>query len=318
VRLLADEARPLTRNELLGRVNIRQSRLDAMLKILEVEGAIERTEGGYRRTLTPWTYPVERVRAVTELRRAEQQAMQDYLTTTECLMVFLRRQLDDAGAEPCGRCANCTGLQPSDEVDRDLVTAARESLRTADLRLEPRQRWPSGLGAPSGAIPVDRRAEPGRALSIYGDAGWGRAVRDGKFVEGRFSDELVNAAADLIRARWSPEPAPTWVTCVPSESHPDLVPDFARRLADALGLRFEQVVRRVRPRRPQKEMENSGQQARNVLGAFAVEGEVPAGPVLLVDDIADSLWTITIVVQALRDAGSGPVHPLVLARAQGR
>jgi ATP-dependent DNA helicase RecQ len=169
-----------------------------------------------------------------------------------------------------------------------------------------------------GAIAHDFRAEPGRVLSIYGDGGWGQLVKHGKFTDGRFSDELVEAAAALVRDRWGPEPAPGWVTCVPSAEHPELVPGFAERLADTLDLPFVAVVQRVRSRRPQKEMENSHQQFRNVDGAFAVEGAlVRPEPVLLIDDIVDSRWTLTVIAAELRRAGSGPVHPLALARALG-
>ncbi|MEO8425223.1 MAG: helicase-related protein, partial [Actinomycetota bacterium] len=319
VGYLEGEARPVARKEILARVNVKPGRLDGMLKILEVDGAIERVDGGYRRTLAPWEYPEERVRRVTEQRRIEQSAMAEYVETHECLMVFLRHQLDDPGAEPCGRCANCTGIHPSDDVDPALVDAARRHLRSAELSFEPRKLWPAGLERVSGAIPAELRVEAGRALSIYGDGGWGASVRDAKVNAGRFTDELVAASVTLIRESWRPEPAPAWATCVPSASHPEPVPDFASRLAEVLGIPFAPVVRRVRSRAPQKEMENSHQQFRNVDGAFAVDSAaVLAESVLLIDDIADSLWTLTVIGAALRDAGSGPVFPFVLARAQGR
>jgi ATP-dependent DNA helicase RecQ len=163
-------------------------------------------------------------------------------------------------------------------------------------------------------IPAELRLSEGRSLSVYDDGGWGSMVRSVKYGGGAFPEDLVQAAARLVR-RWSPTPAPVWVTCVPSTGHPHLVSDLARRLAETLGLPFREAVRRVRPSAPQKEMENSAQQLRNVHGAFAVRGEIPAGPVLLVDDIHDSRWTLTVVGAALRQAGSGPVHPFTLAQA---
>ena len=153
VRFLEEEARPVKRDEVLALVNVKPSRLEGMLKILEVDGAVERVEGGYRRTLAAWEYPDERVRLVTEQRRVEQAAMAEYVQTGECLMAFLRRLLDDLEAAPCGRCANCTGEIPSDVVDPVLVDAARTHLRTANLMLEPRKRWPHGLQRIQGAIP---------------------------------------------------------------------------------------------------------------------------------------------------------------------
>lgn len=108
-----------------------------------------------------------------------------------------------------------------------------------------------------------------------------------------------------------------WVTCVPSRRHPDLVPDFARRLATALGLPFEPVLIRTDDRPEQKTMANSTQQARNVDGSLQVDRQVRGGPVLLVDDMVDSRWTLTVAAWLLRSHGSGEAWPLALAQAGG-
>jgi ATP-dependent DNA helicase RecQ len=149
-------------------------------------------------------------------------------------------------------------------------------------------------------------------LSRWGDAGWGRIVADGKHAN-RFSDELVAAVADMIRNRWQPQPAPQWVACVPSRNHPELVPDFATRLAAALGLPFHTVVEKTRDNEPQKLQQNTFHRCKNLDGAFAIDDGIPQGSVLLVDDVVDSGWTLTIVAALLRRAGSGPVFPLALA-----
>jgi ATP-dependent DNA helicase RecQ len=314
VGLLAERGEPVRISEIESAVNARRSRIEGMLKVLEVDGAVERSEGGWLRTLQPWSYDSDRVRRVTELRRTEQTAMADYLVDPGCRMRFLRDQLDDTTAEPCGRCDNCTGEHWSTDLDRDPVADAVAFLRSAELEIEPRLQWPAGRADVRGRIPRDHLLLPGRALSVYADGGWGTLVRQGKYEDGHFEDELVKASVALIR-RWAPQPAPAWVTCVPSASQPDLVPDFARRLAARLRLEFRPVVRRVRPGRPQKEMENSSQQYANVAGAFEVAARPPPGPVLLVDDITDSRWTLTVIGVALREAGSGPVYPFVLAKA---
>ena len=104
---------------------------------------------------------------------------------------------------------------------------------------------------------------------------------------------------------------------MPSATTPELVGDFARRLAGALGLDYVEAVHRVRHGRPQKEMENSAQQLTNVYGAFEVSPSLPAGPVLLFDDVVDSRWTLTVIGDALREAGSADVYPLAVAEARG-
>ena len=318
VELLGSAGEPISLNDLMAAVNVRRGRLESMLKVLEVEGAVARERGGYVRTGESWTYPAERVEHITALRRHEQEAMRRYARHDGCLMEFLRSELDDPGAEPCGRCMNCTGTPLRVDPSQELRSAAREHLRGFDLFVEPRKQWPSGLaafGLPKGRIAEDERPETGRALSVVGDGGWGRLVASGRGEDEWFADELVSASASLIGDRWRPNPAPGWVTCVPSITHPDLVPDLARRVAAALDLPFHEVVRKVAENQPQAAMQNSAQQVRNVWDAFEVAGAVPDGPVLLVDDLADSKWTLTAVARALRLAGSGPVHPFVLATA---
>ena len=313
ISLMESSGGPVSENEVLAVVNVGQMRLRNMLKILEVEGAIERAGSKWRRTSQPWSYDEDRLRRVTEVRRAEQAAMEQYGRTGKCLMEFLLQQLDDPGAEACGRCMVCTGSSPAVELDEGVVAKAREHLRWAELLVEPRLQWPSGMGEPKGRIAEELRLQPGRALSVLNDGGWGGLVRKG--VEaGEFAEQLVVAAAELVGQRWRPDPPPAWVTCVPS-SGPSPVPGFAERLAAALGLPFRPAVVKARETAPQIELENSQQQLANVLGAFAVDG-VPAGePVLLVDDLVDSRWTLTVVGATLLEAGSGPVSPFVLAKS---
>ncbi|MGZ6953715.1 MAG: DEAD/DEAH box helicase [Acidimicrobiia bacterium] len=291
-------------------VNIRRGRLTAMLKVLEVEGAVARDGTRYRRTEESWTYPTERIAHITAQRRAEQQVMADYLASDTCLMQLLGRSLDDPTAAPCGRCARCTSEGFDVELDRALVVQAEEFLRSEPLTVDPRKRDADGK-----KIPEDRQLEVGRVLSYWGDGGWGGLVRDQR-AEGHFSDELVDACVRLARS-WGPAPRPTWVTCVPSSRDPELVRTVASRIATGLHLPFRDRVTLTREHARQAEMENTAQQHRNVAGAFAVSGSVMPGPVLLVDDTVDSRWTLTEVGGRLREAGAGPVFPLVLARSSG-
>jgi len=308
VGLLGEAGGWVTMRELQEAVNARQSRVEAMLKILEVEGVVERDGRKWRRTDVEWEYPQERVEAVTARRREEQVRMREFLDGDACLMEFLRRELDDPDAAPCGRCARCLSreLVPHEygtEVAREALSYLRE--QTHDI--EPRKKWPDMKN-----IPAEHRAEWGRVLSVGDDA---RIVEEQK-AKGRFDDDLVDALAAMVR-RWSPDPMPTWVTCVPSLRNPDLVPSLAQRLAAKLGLPFHAAVTKVRETETQQDLDNSAQQLRNVAGAFVVADAAPDGPVLLVDDAVDSRWTLTVVVQSLREAGGGAVFPLALARLQG-
>jgi ATP-dependent DNA helicase RecQ len=196
------------------------------------------------------------------------------------------------------------------ELDPANVRRAVQFLRGHSIDIEPRRRT-----AANTAIPKDRQVESGKALCQYGDGGWGELVKEGRSA-GQFAPDLVDALARLVR-EWRPDPRPTWITAVPSLRQPQLVHDFVRNLAVALGLEYRPVVKKVRENEPQTLMDNSAQQAANLEGAFAIEGQVSGGAVLLVDDIIDSRWTVTTIGALLREAGSGPVHPLALAQGAG-
>ncbi len=198
-------------------------------------------------------------------------------------------------------------------ADEGLVREAVAFLRRTHLPIEPRLQWPAG-GMPrmraSGRIGADRRAMPGRALSVWRDAGWGTLVARGRQHDGRFDEALIGACVAMVRA-WGPRPAPAWVACVPSLRQPGLVPDFAGRLAAALGLPFLDLLARSEARPEQAAMANAIQRARNLDGALALrDAAVPGGPVLLVDDRVDSRWTFAVCAWLLRRGGSGGVHPL--------
>lgn len=309
----------LTVQQLEGSVNLPLQRLERTLKLLATEARAPIRKEGTRwyRAPVAWKFDEDKVRQLTALRRTEQARMQEYMRTSSCLMRFLATELDDPYAASCGRCANCAGPVVANVIDRQLVTQAAEFLRRTRVVLDPRKLWPvealPQFGF-KGKIAGDAM-EPGRALAIWGDGGWAELVRKGKYEHGRFGDELVAACASLIK-EWNPSPRPTWVTCVPSRNHPELVPDFARRLAERLRLPFHAAIEKVRDNAPQKSMENSVQQARNLDGAFRVDPrQVEPGVVLLIDDIADSRWTLTVAGALLRRAGCAAVFPLVLADA---
>jgi len=309
----------LASGQLLRQMNLSLGTVERALKLLEIDGAVSRTGSKYFRTLNPWSPDVERMRRVTAQRYQELQQMRAFVDHNGCLMQFVAQALDDETAQPCGRCANCAGDFVLRTANRVLVQEAVTFLRRDFQVIAPRKLWPAeGTPPYRGSIPPTRRLEPGRALCIYGDAGWGRLVRDGKYREGRFSDELVEAAAEMIRERWRPSPAPLWVTAIPSKRHPTLVPNFASRLAAALKLRYRQVLAVTSERPQQKDMRNSAQQARNVLDALRVDTACPTNPVLLVDDMVDSRWTLTVAGYFLREAGVTAVHPFALAVASGR
>jgi ATP-dependent DNA helicase RecQ len=308
-------AGPVTLDELQSAVNIGYGRLTTMLKVLDVEGAVAQAGSTvkWQRSDQPWAYDEERVDHVTAMRRQEQQAMRDYATTDRCLMAFLRGELDDPDVADCGRCANCAGPPLPETFDPAIANAASRHLRKEHLELTPRKQWPRGLDSHSGRIADDHRLEPGRALCRWGRAGWGPLVEQGMLRDGRFDDRLVRAAAVVVRDAWAPDPAPAWVTWVPSRRRPALVADLAQRIAAELGVPAVEALT-IRAGTPsQRTRNNSVQQASNALETYAVTPTTPSEPVLLVDAMVHSQWTLTVTGMLLRDSGVTAVHPFALA-----
>ena len=306
-------------------VDLRRTRLETMLKVLDVDGAVKRVSGGWTATGQAWAYDADRYAKVAADRAAEQQAMRDYTATQDCRMLFLRRQLDDpevldGTAQPCGRCDRCTGMPLPQEVSAVALAAAQATLGRPGVEVEPRRMWPTGLSdapglaAVKGRIPVDRQADSGRALGRLSDIGWGPRLRTllaGPDVT--LPDGVLRALVDVLKG-WGWEQRPTGIVALPSRSRPLLVGSLAARLAEVGRLPLVTTLDLLRDT-PAGGRSNSAQRLRAVYGAFSVPGDVTfdSGPVLLVDDRVDTGWTLTEASRVLREAGSGPVLPLVLA-----
>lgn len=307
--------RGLSVPELLGKINVSKGRIEKTIDLLALESPAPIAKQDKKWQLTAANLSEafwERAERLTALRRDEQRQMQEYVSLTSGHMEFLIQALD---GDPRTVCPHPLLPLPT-SIDPVLVNAAVAYLRRTSLPIEPRKKWPAG-GMPlynvKGNIQLNLQAQQGKALCIWGDAGWGSLVRDGKYHERHFSDKLVEACVTLVR-EWNPQPAPAWVTCIPSRRHPVLVPSFAQRLAATLSLPFHAVLEKTDDRPEQKTMANSIQQARNIDGSLGVGvKKLPPGPVLLVDDMVDSRWTITVAAWLLRSHGGAEVFPLALA-----
>lgn len=313
----------LTERQIEKSVNLRMSQIEKVLKFLSVDSPspVIRDAGLWKRTPVDYRMDSEHIQRLTRQRVVEWQEVQDYIDSRECLMVFLARVLDDENPRPCGKCAQCIGHPAVAEAySRARAVEAARFLKLSEVPLMCRRQVATGAFRQygfSGNLPESLRAETGRVLSRWGDAGWGQLVAEDKHA-GRFRDELAQALAEMIRDRWRPDPTPTWVTCVPSLSRPRLVPDLAQRMAGLLGLPFVTAVTKVQANEPQKLQQNRFRQCANLDGVFKITDDVQPGPVLLVDDMVDSTWTMTVVAALLRQAGGGPVLPVALATTSAR
>jgi ATP-dependent DNA helicase RecQ len=298
--------------ELMAQVNLGKVRIEGLLKVLDVEGAVDRAGTKWiARPTREWVYDAERYGRITDLRRHEQAAMASFGSDGRCLMRALQEELDDPEPADCGRCSVCAGPRWDGPLDELVVRDAAVHLRSRPVVLDVKKMAPGDDGRMR-KIPEPVRAEEGRALARFGDGGWDKLVQAGR-ASGRFDDELVAAAAETIRG-WGP-PGVAWVAAVPSSRSGTLVPDFAARLAAALGLTYVEALTRVDERPPQREMANAPQQVANVRGAFSVTQVVEGAPALLVDDLRFSGWTLAMLGGQLRQKGAGPVYPFALATA---
>jgi ATP-dependent DNA helicase RecQ len=318
LRVLGDEGVASTAT-LETLVDLGRSRLEQMLKVLDVDGAVRRVRGGWEATGQEWSYDGERYERVAEARRREQRAMLDYLDTDRCRMWFLRDQLDDPDVESttrCGRCDTCGGLQLSTSVSDGAVDEARTRLARPGVVVEPRAMWPTALANLGLELRgrIGDAAEPGRAVARLTDLGHGQALRElfaEPPIDQRVPDGLVQAVVKVLHD-WRPHV--DGIVVVESATRPILTSDLAEGLSRFLK---KPVVGRWAIADPTVEpgqgAMNSAQRVAAVTRRYRLDGDVPAAPVLLVDDQVATGWTITLAARALRQAGATEVLPLVLA-----
>ncbi|MGW7355375.1 RecQ family ATP-dependent DNA helicase [Streptomyces sp. NPDC054802] len=336
--VLAQAGRPLSLPALEPLVELRRTRLETMLKVLDVDGAVRRVKGGWTTTGQPWSYDSERYAWVARQRAAEQQSMRDYVSSTDCRMEFLRRQLDDEEASRCGRCDNCSGARFSDKVSTAALDAARGELGRPGAEVEPRKMWPTGLAAVGidlkGRIPQSEQSFTGRALGRLSDIGWGNRLRpmfSPQAPDGPVPDDMADAVVTVL-SDWARGPGgwasgapdapqrPAGVVTVVSRTRPRLISSLAGRIGEVGRMPLLGSLEYV-PEALETGMSrtNSAQRVRALHESLVVPPELAealaaaGGPVLLVDDFSESGWTLAVASRLLRRAGAKGVFPLVLA-----
>ena len=323
LRAMAAQGAPMSTAALETHVELSRSRLETMLKVLDVDGAARRVRGGWIATGEDWHYDADRYAKVARTRHDEQGAMREYLATSACRMRYLREQLDDPEAADCGRCDNCGGLVLGAEVSEPTVTAASAALSRPGVPFDPRRMWPSampGLGIDvRGKVAAGELAEAGRALARFTDLGFGARVRSllaADAADGPVPDDLVRACVQVL-ASWDWAQRPSAVVYVGSRRRPLLVADIAARIAEIGRLPLLGGITHVG--QPAAGRSNSALRVRQVWDAYdvpaALAEQLNGQPVLLVDDFLDSGWTLTVVARLLRRAGAGQIYPFALGIA---
>lgn len=335
---LAEAGAALSTVALEARVDLRRTPLELLLKVLSVDGAVERAGGGWRSTGQPWVYDAERYSRIAEARVDEQDSMVIYQDTAGCRMEYITSVLDDETARPCGRCDNCAGQWFPADVAADATAAASQTLSRAGGVLEPRLQWPSGmdrLGVPvKGKLKPGEGLSDGRVLARLTDLGWGGALRElfAAGAEDRPVDPgLLQACVQVLRewgtgdARnpgWSGAGRPAAIVNVPSRGKPQLVGSLARGISEIGRIPYLGELQLAHGGPSGGRGGNSAYRLAGVWDRLVVGSELEAAlqsvqgqPVMLIDDLTDSRWTLTVAGRALRLAGAGAVLPLVLAQA---
>jgi ATP-dependent DNA helicase RecQ len=289
---------------------VRRGRLEALLKTLAVDGAVERVGNGWRSTGAPWAYDAEKYRRIVAARRAEADLMRTYAAGSRCLMEVLTEALDDPAAGRCGRCSACTGELPAPGVTPGIasVEAATVHLRGRHHVLEPRKLWPTGT-ARKGRI---AGLAEGRAVAFADDPAWLEAIAELAGADADPSPELRDGLVNVLRAWAKDWPArPVAVVPMPSRAHPRRVAGMAAHVAEVGRLPLLDVLRVDGPPAP-ADIASAGRVIALLAGLSLADGaEVPNGPVLLVDDVLRTGWSVTVAAALLHDAGAAAVLPLV-------
>jgi ATP-dependent DNA helicase RecQ len=310
--------------ELEPLVNFAKGTIESILKFLSIEqpSPILKDDKHYFRTQFDYQIPKEKIERLNTVKQNEWEVLNTYHKSTSCLMQFLSKELDDPNSQPCGKCENC---KPDDKlaekIDQSLVLKANDYLRHRYIQIPPRATFASSganarlafsnYGLPYSANKANLNIESGMALSSWKDGGWGDIVAEGKF-NGSFSHDLIPPMVKMINSM-PYEQRPTWLTYIPSPRHPNLVKNFAYALANALGVQCKDTINIAEKRPPQKTMENSFHQSKNLDGAFGIDiSQTHTAPVWLLDDAVDSRWTFTIAGALLRKHGIPNVIPIAL------
>lgn len=301
-------------SEIKGALNIRANRVEKTLKYLTVSDDIYTEDVNrkkcYYKSAKKWKPDLERSEGITAIRYKEMQDMDEFTKQKGCYMKYIAEKLDDVNAKVCGKCSNCGGLLFDERVGAETVQRAQQFIKSKFGVIEPRKQFPDKT-----KIESEFQFKGGIVLSNYADAGYGMAVQKGKYLDGYFADELVDASVKIL-SEFIKNNNIEWITPVTSKRHPKLVPDFAKRLADRLGIGYFEGIKKL-DAEEQKKFENSDGQYKNANNSFEII-QVKKENILLVDDMVDSRWTFTVCTMKMREMGSGDIYPFALANTAGR
>ena len=314
-RVLDDGPRSLA--DLEAATGVRRGRLEALLKILAIDGVVAKDGTRWASTGTPYVHDTAKWDALARTRRAEADLMRQYAHGRGCLMAYLQTALDDPEPAPCGRCSVCTDdlPRPGAQPGQERLVAARNYLRGEDIVVEPRKLWPSGVGRKG---KIAGPAE-GRAVAFADDPGWAQELLALQRVGyGSIPPELLAGAVAALgrwRTVWPARP----VAVVPAPAY-SVEAGANRALSQHLGAvgklpvfdlftwHGEAAPTDVASAPVVAHLE------RSIAFDAAAARALPPGPVLLCATTMRTGWSVTVASALLAEAGCQAVMPLVIHR----
>ena len=320
ISALEQNSQGLTLPALQKNCNISRSALIKTINMLQNNNMIYNEEGKYYRSINPYSYARSHYESVKRSKYQELNEVEVYLREKGCLSKYVLLSLNDETAHDCGKCANCLGhsIFPGLNWPSPIeVSAVQEYLNRQIIAIEPRVRWQYKNDLDKNTV-IAVPNEVGIALSKYGDAGYGEMTAYDKYHAPEFRDELVRKSIEVLRKKLSGQGI-TAVTNVPS-SRNRKVANLAAKIAKGLGIRYiDALEKRPGQFQQQKDMQNSHFQCKNALESIKLKDGiwVPSN-IILVDDMVDSKWTLTVCGRLLTTVGAQKVFPFCLADDSGQ
>jgi ATP-dependent DNA helicase RecQ len=302
---------PRTLLEIESETGVRRGRLEALLKILAVEGVVEKIGTAWASTGQQYVHDVEKWDGLKQVRSHEADIMRKYAHGQGCLMAYLQMSLDDPDPVACGRCSVCTSQLPfpGGAPSHDKLMLARAFMRGADAEIEPRKKWPSGVSRKGNIVALNA----GRAVAFADDPGWSLELAElSRSRPGEIPQAMLDGAVATLK-RWSKvwETRPTSVVPLPAVDMRSNM-QLAQHIAQIGKLPLHDIFSWTGSPAPDDAASTPVVAHLEAAMRLNTDIDLPRGPVLLVSTEVRTRWTATVAGALLRDIGASGVLLLAL------
>ncbi len=306
----------ITKRAIQSLVNIQSGKINKSIDFLEHDGFIYKDNNKYYTAPKTYFYNKEHYNAITKQRYEDLENMKNIINVKTCLSKYIVNKLDDTTAQNCGKCTNCRQkLLFSTNLNEQALREAHNFIDNKYIVIEPRKMWLDGQS--NKKIPLIN--EIGFALTKYNNSFYGDLVKQGKYGDLKgFSDKLLNKVCDVIPKLFAKQKI-LYITAVPSKNS-TLVEDFTKQVAEKLHLKYIKILEKI-TNTHQKDQQNSSYQCSHARSSFKIIDNIQHPHnynIILLDDMKDSGWTLTVCGYLLREYGFEKVFPFALADSSNK